>query len=166
VARSWRSTVCRSISEQRARHFRKKKAVAADSITDIHRRFCAALPDDLLWVEDPATKDKIKVIPGALRDRAVAVGRHVPISAPALPRFLQRFEEVGKLGKTDTIVATAAAHHRLLWIHPFLDGNGRVARLMSHATLLDALDTAGVWSIARASSAMSSPTNPTSPPAT
>ena len=67
-----------------------------------------------------------------------------------MPRFLKRFEEVyGKLGKTDTIVASAAAHHRLLWIHPFLDGNGRVARLMSHATLLDALDTAGVWSIAR-----------------
>ncbi len=128
----------------------KGRAVAADAITDIHRRFCDALPDDLLRVEDPATKDKIKVIPGALRDRDVAVGRHIPVSPGAVPRFLNRFEEVyGKLGKTDTIVATAAAHHRLLWIHPFLDGNGRVARLMSHATLLDALDTAGVWSIAR-----------------
>ena len=30
-----------------------------------------------------------------------------------------------------------------------LDGNGRVARLMSHATLLEALDTGAVWSIAR-----------------
>src|SRR5271163_46827 len=127
----------------------KGGATAAESIKEIHRRFCEALPDDLLWVEDPATKEKIKVIPGALRDHDVAVGRHVPVSAAALPRFLKRFEEVyGKLGKTDTIVATAAAHHRLLWIHPFLDGNGRVARLMSHATLFDALDTAGVWSIA------------------
>jgi Fic family protein len=36
-----------------------------------------------------------------------------------------------------------------LWIHPFLDGNGRVARLVSHATLLEALDTGGVWSVAR-----------------
>src|SRR5580692_3830425 len=108
----------------------KGRAVAADAITEIHRRFCEALPDDLLWVEDPATKEKIKVIPGALRDHDVAVGRHVPVSPGALPRFLKRFEEVyGKLGKTDTIVATAAAHHRLLWIHPFLDGNGRVARL-------------------------------------
>jgi Fic family protein len=43
----------------------------------------------------------------------------------------------------------AAAHHRLAWIHPFLDGNGRVARLMWHATLLEALDTGAVWSIAR-----------------
>ncbi len=54
-----------------------------------------------------------------------------------------------RLGKTETILATAAAHHRLVWIHPFLDGNGRVARLMSHATLLEALDTGAVWSIAR-----------------
>jgi Fic family protein len=54
-----------------------------------------------------------------------------------------------KLGKTDTILAAAAAHHRLLWIHPFLDGNGRVARLMSYAMLLETLDTGGVWSIAR-----------------
>ena len=37
----------------------------------------------------------------------------------------------------------------MLWIHPFLDGNGRVARLMSHAMLRDVLDTGGVWSIAR-----------------
>ena len=73
-----------------------------------------------------------------------------PSAPPRVPRFLKRFEEVyGKLGKTETIVATAAAHHRLAWIHPFLDGNGRVARLMSHATLLEALDTGGVWSIAR-----------------
>src|SRR5437868_5202635 len=30
-----------------------------------------------------------------------------------------------------------------------MDGNGRVARLMSHAILLDALDTGAVWSVAR-----------------
>jgi Fic family protein len=43
----------------------------------------------------------------------------------------------------------AAAHHRLAWIHPFLDGNGRVARLMSHAMLLEMLDTGAIWSAAR-----------------
>ncbi len=128
----------------------KGHAVAADSIREIHRRFCEALPEDLLWVEDLGTKERIKVIPGKLRHRDVAVGRHVPISAPAVPRFLKRFEEAySKLGKTETILSAAAAHHRLVWIHPFLDGNGRVARLISHATLLEALDTGAVWSIAR-----------------
>jgi Fic family protein len=67
-----------------------------------------------------------------------------------LPRFLERFQQVyAHLGKADLLVATAAIHHRLLWMHPFLDGNGRVARLTSHALLLDILDTGGVWSIAR-----------------
>ena len=56
----------------------KGRAVTADSIREIHRRFCELLPEDLLWVEDPATKEKIKVIPGELRDRDVAVGQHIP----------------------------------------------------------------------------------------
>ena len=34
-------------------------------------------------------------------------------------------------------------------MHPFLDGNGRVARLISYSVLLDALDTGGIWSVAR-----------------
>src|SRR5208282_753995 len=88
--------------------------------------------------------------PGELRKRDVKVGQHIPISPRALPRFMERFEYVyGNLGRTDAILATAAAHHRLVWIHPFLDGNGRVARLMSHAMLLEALDTGAIWSVAR-----------------
>ena len=128
----------------------KGPATTTDSITEIHRRFCEQLPEDLLWVEDPATQQKFKVVPGELRRRDVQVGRHIPVSAPAVPRFLKRYEDVySRLGKTETIIASAGAHHRLAWIHPFLDGNGRVARLVSHATLLDALDTGAVWSIAR-----------------
>jgi Fic family protein len=126
------------------------RTVTADAVCEILRRFCEELPDDLLWVEDPTTKERLKVTPGELRQRDVAVGSHIPISPAAVPRFLRRFENVyGRLGKAETILATAAAHHRLAWIHPFLDGNGRVARLMSHATLLEALDTGAVWSIAR-----------------
>jgi len=128
----------------------KGRAVTANAIREIHRRFCEHLPADLLWVEDPETKQKIQVIPGQLRHRDVAVGAHIPVSPGAVPRFLRRFEDVySRLGKTETILATAATHHRLAWIHPFVDGNGRVARLMSHATLLEALDTGAVWSVAR-----------------
>lgn len=128
----------------------KGRAVTADAIREIHRHFYELLPADLLWVEDPTTKERIRVIPGEFRHRDVAVANHIPVSAGAVPRFLGRLEEVyDRLGKTETILATAAAHHRLAWIHPFLDGNGRVARLMSHATLLEALDTGAVWSVAR-----------------
>jgi Fic family protein len=126
------------------------RAVTADAIREIHRRFCELLPEDLLWVENPDTHERMQVVPGELRHRDVMVGGHIAISPPAVPRFLARFDEVySRLGKTETILATAAAHHRLAWMHPFLDGNGRVARLMSHASLLDALHTGAVWSVAR-----------------
>ncbi|MDD4914162.1 MAG: Fic family protein [Methylococcales bacterium] len=120
------------------------------SISDIHRLFCEKLPDELLWVENNDTGEKIHIKPGALRNRDVKVGNHVAISPGALPRFLQRFEDsYASLGKSESILACAAAHHCLTWIHPFLDGNGRVARLMSHALMLRALNTGPVWSISR-----------------
>ena len=125
-------------------------AITAEGIQEIHRRFCELLPEDLLWVEDPATKEKLRVIAGELRTRDVKVGTHVAISPGALPRFLDRFHEVyARVGKTESIISTATAHHRLLWIHPFVDGNGRVTRLMSHAMMLELLDTGAVWSVAR-----------------
>jgi Fic family protein len=125
-------------------------AIRVEAICEIHRRFCELLPDDLLWVEDTATRERVRVTPGELRTRDVRVGTHIAVSPGALPRFLERFEQVyGNVGKTESIISTAAAHHRLLWIHPFMDGNGRVARLMSHATMLDTLDTGAVWSVAR-----------------
>lgn len=126
------------------------RALTVGAIREVHDRFCRFLPDELLRVEDEGTQERARLVPGEWRRRDVRVGNHVAISAGAVPRFLARYEEVyGRLGKTDTIIAAAAAHHRLVWIHPFLDGNGRVSRLISHAILLDVLDTGGVWSVAR-----------------
>ena len=126
------------------------RATTTGGLVEVHRRFCELLPDNLLWAENPETGEKIRVIPGRLREQDVQVGRHVPVSPGALPRFLERFEAVyTEMGRTDSILAAATAHHRLLWIHPFLDGNGRVARLMSYAMLLDSVDSGGIWSIAR-----------------
>lgn len=127
-----------------------RNATSTEALLEIHRRFGDLLPEDLLWTENPDTGERIGMVPGELRRRDVIVGRHVPVSPGALPRFLKRFEDAyAKLGKVESIVAAATAHHRLLWMHPFLDGNGRVARLMSHAMLRDSLDTGGIWSVAR-----------------
>jgi len=125
-------------------------ATTLESIQDIHRRFYDLLPDELRTVENPANGKRSLVVPGAFRSLHVQVGRHIPIAPQSIPRFLKRFQEAyAKLGRADTILSIAAAHHRLAWIHPFLDGNGRVIRLMSHAMLLNALDTGGIWSVAR-----------------
>lgn len=126
------------------------RAVDVDSLLEIHRRFCELLPEDMLWVEEPDNHERLPVVPGKLRERDVRVGQHIPVSPGAVPRFLAHFEQTySRVGRTDAILAAASAHHRLLWIHPFLDGNGRVTRLMSHAMLLDALDTGAIWSVAR-----------------
>jgi Fic family protein len=126
------------------------RSTTSEGLHEIHRRFCELLPDDMLWVEEPDTHERLRVVPGELRSRDVKVGRHIAISPGAIPRFLTHFESIySGVGKTDAILASAASHHRLLWIHPFLDGNGRVTRLMSHCMLLDALDTGGVWSVSR-----------------
>jgi Fic family protein len=139
-------TVQRWIDEGKLRG----RATTSEGICEVHRRFCAELPEDLLWVERPDTHERLPVVPGEFRHNDVTVGRHIPVSPGAIRRFMARFETVySNLSKVESVLSTAAMHHRMAWIHPFLDGNGRVARLMSHATLLDALDTGAVWSVAR-----------------
>lgn len=117
-----------------------------------HREFCKRLPESLLVVENPDSGERIHVVPGQLRARTVTVGRHVAPTADDLPAFMRRFEEVydaTRLTKARQVIAVAAAHHRFLWIHPFLDGNGRVARLMSHAMLLEIGIGSALWSVSR-----------------
>ena len=124
--------------------------MAPASIIELHRRFCELLPPELLFVENKDTGERIPVVPGELRRRYVKVWNHVPVSPGAVPRFLERMHTAYSLpGRIEPILASACAHHRLLWVHPFLDGNGRVARLMSYAMLRKALDTRGLWSVAR-----------------
>lgn len=126
--------------------------VSTSYICQLHREFCSRLPEAMLWVEDPDTKRKVKVLPGQLRSETVTVGRHIPPRPDSLVNFLLRFEEVyqpDSLTKLRRILAVAASHHRLLWIHPFFDGNGRVARLFSHAYLKCMGLGSGLWSVSR-----------------
>ena len=125
---------------------------STEYLTWVHREFCQLLPDELLWVENPDTGRRVQVVPGALRQDTVAIGRLVPPSPEVLPAFLARFDEAyraDRLSRVQQLVAIGAAHHRLLWIHPFLDGNGRVARLVAHAMLKRAGVGSSLWSVSR-----------------
>ncbi|MDD9983256.1 MAG: Fic family protein [Gammaproteobacteria bacterium] len=118
----------------------------------LHGEFCRRLPAELLYVENPDTGNRIRIVPGEFRTGSVAVGTHIPPDETALSSLLLRFEEAyapERLSKSVRILTVAAAHHRLLWIHPFYDGNGRVARLMSHAMLLRCGVGSSLWSVAR-----------------
>ncbi len=91
----------------------KGKTYKAETILAIHFQFSKSLPEDFLWVEDPETKEKVKVIPGEIRQRDIRVGKHCAISPGAVARFLERYEKVYTgLGKAEAILNVAAAHHR------------------------------------------------------
>lgn len=124
-------------------------------ILEVHRRFCEHLPKEMLKLKDGSYME-----PGQFRGRDVLVGIHVAPRADTLNRFLERFAKVyglrlegskrGGIGKLDGILAAFAAHHRLVWIHPFLDGNGRVARIAIDAMLRECgVNGASLWSMSR-----------------
>jgi hypothetical protein len=66
-----------------------------------------------------------------------------------IPGLLAAYSEAwARLPKTPAHILLA--HHRFAWIHPFLDGNGRVARLLSTAMLArHGFDAGGLWSLSR-----------------
>jgi Fic family protein len=127
-------------------------AISTEFIQWLHREFYSRVPEEMWWVENPQTHERIKMTPGELRARHVQVGLHVPPDPAELPDFLKRFSEAytaKHLSKIERIIGIAASHHRLAWIHPFLDGNGRVARLYSHALLRELGVGSELWSVSR-----------------
>jgi Fic family protein len=102
-----------------------------------------------LSAEDRISPDGHLVAPGVLRTQQVSVGRHEPPLWSTLPAFLSRLDEVyaRSVSLDDMLIIIAAAHHRVAWVHPFLDGNGRATRLQTHCALYPI--SAGLWSMSR-----------------
>ena len=110
---------------------------SVQTVRDIHQDLFARLPED-----------DGNLCPGHFRTREVSVGRHAAPAAGSLIQFLNRWSSTySSVRKGEMqLVAMAAAHQRLAWIHPFLDGNGRVTRLHSHLVLGHMGLTNGLWS--------------------
>jgi len=120
----------------------------------LHKEFYAEAPDEFLKVQ---SGDKtLLMVPGKYRSQPaddVTVGRHKPPSSEVVQDFMAYFESQYKfedMGHAARILAIPASHHRLNYVHPFLDGNGRVSRLMSHAMAAHAeIGARGLWSVSR-----------------
>lgn len=118
----------------------------------VHHEFYKQLPESLSWAHVDGGEAE-RVIPGEFRSREVAVGKHLPPTHSSIQAFVHRFNEFYSPARRhglQKIVAIAAAHHRLMWIHPFLDGNGRVARLFTDAYFRRiGLAGYGLWNVSR-----------------
>lgn len=97
---------------------------------------------------------KAPMVPGQLRDMAglnVSVGQHEAPAYQAVRPMLERMQVVyGRLADPRyRLIATLAYHHRLAWVHPFPDGNGRVVRMVTHLQLLKLGLASPLWSLSR-----------------
>ncbi len=119
-----------------------------DFICALHRHFVEQLPETMRIVTGHDGETAINV-PGELRARHVNVGTHLAPPPEEVPDLLAAFAETWqRLPKTPAHLLLA--HHRFAWIHPFLDGNGRVARLLSTAMLArHGFEADGLWSLSR-----------------
>lgn len=120
------------------------------TLLKIHETFYANLPESMRLSKSQSGKE-YQIIPGKFRNFEVAVGAHQPPASKSLEKFIVRFCEAYKnIPIGEILIAAAASHHRLAWIHPFGDGNGRVVRIFT-SSLLKAygLNGGGIWSISR-----------------
>ncbi len=128
---------------------------SVDFICSLHRSFYDNATDAMLVLR--SSDRVIRIRPGHFREspeEEVSVGRHLPPSSRCIAAFMDYFADKYRMedarGFGSRILAIPAAHHRLNYIHPFIDGNGRVSRLVSHAMAYKAgIGAHGLWSISR-----------------
>ena len=123
-----------------------------DFICSLHRHFYEALPAEMR-VATTVNGEEVPMVPGELRNNDVQVGTLVPPEHTLVPAMLGHFQnryESPDLSRIQRIIAIGASHHRMAWIHPFRDGNGRVVRLFSDALIRQlGIDGGGLWSLSR-----------------
>jgi Fic family protein len=125
---------------------------SAEFLYWIHGEFYQQMPERLRWCYGAEGASEW-VEAGQPRKHMVQVGSHIPPVADSIGDFLRRFEKFynpAAMHGLRPLIALAAAHHRLMWIHPFLDGNGRVARLFTDAYFYRiSLPGYGLWNVSR-----------------
>jgi len=75
---------------------------------------------------------------GVYRTEAVRVGSFIPPSADEIPRLMKDLDSwfiSDEFESLDPVEAAALAHFQFVYIHPFVDGNGRTARALQNFIL-------------------------------
>ena len=110
----------------------KAEPVAEDAILKIHRLFYGQIDKD-----NAGVWRKVRVfISGS--HRVLPAPEKVPVLMAEFVRWMAANE-----GRLHPVEFAALVHQKFVYIHPFVDGNGRVARLLMNLALLRA-----GWSLA------------------
>jgi len=118
-------------------------------VSRVHRRLFEAGSEAELKLADGSL-----LVPGQFRDAArrdVLVGDHAAPHWDSVMPMLQRLQAVyGRLADPRLkLLGCLAYHHRLAFVHPFADGNGRVMRLVTHLQLHRLGLVSPLWSLSR-----------------
>ena len=137
-----------------------RNVAGQDFLKRIHSCFYRHLSPDHLYTHEENGFTDIPVLPGEFRDRPIAVGPNAALGGSIGPNPGEELEEAmaafagdydqRRFHGDERLIAMAAAHHRLTWLHPFRDGNGRVARLFSTLYMASCgVNRSNLWSLSR-----------------
>jgi len=102
----------------------RTKDLTEHAILDIHETILRGIDD--------SNAGRFRSIPVRISGSMVVLPN--PVKVPDLmTHFIQEITETGKL---HPVQLAAEAHYRLVTIHPFVDGNGRTARLLMNLILM------------------------------
>lgn len=131
-----------------------KNIFTREFLLEIHNKFYTKEGmDSFLNISN--NEKNITMIPGKFRTDDVYVGKHIAPNSNELESMFNTFESFYKNiyitpTKAMKLLYLLSSHHRLTWIHPFLDGNGRVSRLFLDSGFLNIkIDGYGLWNISR-----------------
>lgn len=113
---------------ERIRAARGPIGLAEDLILDLHAALFS--PSVEAGIVDAEALRGWRAQPAYLRG-----SRYVPPSAEMLPRLMQQFTRLIDTLAEPTIARAALAHLDFAAIHPFADGNGRIARFLMNLVL-------------------------------
>jgi Fic family protein len=126
-----------------------KSMFAPELISAVHYRLFNGTDEETRRLADGRILE-----PGSLRSlptEEVVVGTHLAPAASVVRPMLNHLQNgFGNIqDPRRRIIAALANHHRLAFVHPFLDGNGRVSRMITHLQLVQLGLQPHLWSLAR-----------------
>lgn len=139
--------------EQMILENKKSKLFDREKIKTIHNMFYSK-PSMAHALNISHRKLSATMIPGEFRESDVEVGEHIAPAFADIGSYFNEFETLYNQctfeSQTMKLIYILCSHHRLVYIHPFYDGNGRISRLfLDYLLQRIELEGYGLWNLSR-----------------